>query len=89
MPVGIDRYAYATISVAGTYNISNTPVILHTVNLTDTTPGTVTICDGNAATVALIVAGALASFRFDTELGQGLKVVTNGNTKVSIAYSKI
>ena len=93
MPVGIDRYAYATVSVAGTSNIASTSVILHTIVIGPSS-GTMTVCDGTAttaATVALLVPGTTQgmSCRYDVECGQGLKVVTNADIKASISYTKI
>ena len=93
MSLGIDRYKYGTFSVAGTVNLSDgTPCVLHTLNITDTTAGTVTIKAGTAAasgTVALVVAGVAGSYRYDAEIGTGLSVVTVGNVKGCVTYTLI
>ena len=93
MPVleGI-RCAYATLSVAGTVNISSAPTFLHTINFNDTTAGTLTVCNGtavDAGTAALILCGSMGTQIFDIECGSGLKMVTSGNSKITIGYCKI
>jgi len=95
MSLGVDRYKFGTFSVAGTITLSDgTPCVLHTINITDTTTGTVTVLNGTAAaagTIALIVNGTSGqgTYRFDTELSTGLRIVTAGNVKGCVSYTLI
>ena len=93
MVVGTDRYSYGTFSVAGTVNCSTGPAILHSISLTDTTTGTITVRDGTAAAAAtalLITSGTQMTYGpLDIEMGTGLAVVTVGNMKGMVAYTKI
>jgi hypothetical protein len=82
------RYKYGTFSVAGTVAITANPVILHTINLTDTTAGNVTVLAGTAVgsgTAVLLTAGTQNSYIFDAEM-TGLSIVTSGNTKGNFTY---
>ena len=82
------RYKYGTFSVAGTVAITPNPVVLHTVNITDTTAGTVNVLAGTAVgsgTAAFIVGGVVGSFVMDAEL-TGLSIVTTGNVKGNVSY---
>ena len=90
--LGSDRYNYATTSVAGTLTINNGPCLIHNINLTDYTIGTMTFLNGTATdsgTVALILSGTPSSYNLDEELSSGLVVVTNANIKSNISYVKI
>ena len=94
MSVGPDVYNYATFSVAGTVTLSDgTPCILHSLSLTDTTTGTVTVRDGTlaaAATCMLILAGTQMTYGpLDMEIPNGLRIVTSGNTKGVVSYTLI
>jgi hypothetical protein len=86
------RCNYATLSVAGTVNVSTGPCFLHNVNFNDTTAGTLTIKDGTAvtsATVAVLLCGTPGTQFFDVDCGTGLSAITSGNNKVTLSYAKI
>ena len=86
------RCNYATITAAGTYNVSTTSAFLHVVNINDTTAGNLIVCDGTAAaaaTVATIICGTPGTQLFDVDCGSGLKIVTTGNSNVTISYAKL
>jgi hypothetical protein len=88
----VERFAYATISVAGTVNIATQSAFLHSLNITDTTAGTLTIKNGTAAasgTVGLHLGGAVDSFIYDVVCGSGISVVTAGNIKANVSYAII
>lgn len=93
MSLGQDRYSYGTFSVAGTVTLSGgTPCVLHCLNITDTTAGTVSVVNGTsaaAATVALIIGGTQNTYRMDAELSTGLSVITNANIKGNVTYTLI
>jgi hypothetical protein len=85
-------YNYATVSVSGTSTVATIPTMVHTINLTDTTAGTMTVLNGTAAaagTAAYIVAGGRQDYLFDMFLPNGLVVVTNANIKGVITYTSV
>ena len=82
------RYKYGTFSTAGTVNVTASPVVLHTITLTDTTAGNITILAGTAVgsgTAVLITAGTQNSYIIDAEM-TGLSIVTSGNTKGNYTF---
>ena len=89
---GENGYTYESFSAAGTSTLSDgTPCVLHSLNITDTTAGTITVKVGTATTAAtacVIVGGAANSFVFDTAL-PGLVIVRNGSTKGNVTYTLI
>ena len=88
-----NSYQYATVSVAGTVNVTGNPVMVHTVNITDVATGKLlTLCDGTtatSATVGIFDADTTGSYLLDAELGNGIKIVTDGDVKACVTFKEI
>lgn len=85
-----DGWNYNYIVTATTTVIKSGPGLLHTLNVTGGTTGTIIVYDNTAASGSIIASysttNAPATYTFDVAFATGLTVITSAATQLTVSY---